>query len=106
MIPQTFLSGIKTALRCCRADCQRSENARRAAGYRRFVTEFTTAPLEEIQQKLRTGWNALVGEPAEVVDQINAFAAAGVDELMLHWVDTAEMEGLDLLAEQVLPHVK
>lgn len=83
-----------------------AENERRAAGYRRFVTEFTTAPLEEIRQKLRTGWNALVGEPAEVIDQINALAAAGVDELMLHWVDTADMEALDLLAEQVLPYVK
>lgn len=83
-----------------------AENERRAAGYRRFVTEFTDAPLEDIRQSLRTKWNALVGEPAEVADQMAALAEAGVEELMLHWVDNGDLEALDLFAEQVLPRFK
>jgi len=82
-----------------------AENARRVAGFRRFVPEFATAELEDIRHALRTGWNALVGTPAEVVDQIAAQAAAGVEELMLHWVDTEELEGLQLLADEVLPKI-
>jgi len=83
-----------------------AENERRVAAFRRFVPDFATAPLEDIRQTLRTGWHALVGTPAEVVEQIAAYAEVGVEELMLHWNDTSEMEGLKLLAEQVLPHVK
>ena len=32
-------------------------------------------------------------------------AVTGVQELMLHWVDTDEMEGLQLLGEEVLPKI-
>ena len=83
-----------------------AENERRVTRFRRFVPEFANAPLDEILHTLRTDWHALVGKPDEVVEQIGAFAAAGVEELMLHWVDTSEMEGLHLLAEEVLPHLK
>ena len=83
-----------------------AEFERRVSGYRRFVAEFATMPLDEVVQKLRTQWNALVGTPAEVVEQVNAFAEAGVEELMLHWVDTADSEARDLFIEEVLPHVK
>src|SRR5262249_26313042 len=80
-----------------------AENARRVPVFRKFVTDFAHASDEEIMHTLRTGWNALVGTPAEVVDQIAAQAAAGVQELMLHWVDTDQMDGLQLLGEEVLP---
>jgi alkanesulfonate monooxygenase SsuD/methylene tetrahydromethanopterin reductase-like flavin-dependent oxidoreductase (luciferase family) len=83
-----------------------AENARRVEGFRRFVPEFTTAPLDDILARLRADWHALVGEPAAVVDQIGALAEAGVAELMLHWVDTDSQEGLELLAAQVLPQLK
>jgi alkanesulfonate monooxygenase SsuD/methylene tetrahydromethanopterin reductase-like flavin-dependent oxidoreductase (luciferase family) len=83
-----------------------AENARRVAGFRKFVTDFAYASDDEIRRTLRTGWNALVGTPAEVVDQIAAQAAAGVQELMLHWVDTDDTEGLHLLGEAVLPQLR
>ena len=83
-----------------------AENSRRVAGFRKFVADFAQASDDEIRHTLRTGWNALVGTPAEVVDQIAAQAEAGVEELMLHWVDTDEMEGLQLLGEEVLPRIK
>ena len=75
------------------------------AGFHKFVPDFAHASDDEIRHTLRTGWNALVGTPAEVVDQIAAQAEAGVEELMLHWVDTDDMEGLQLLGEEVLPKI-
>jgi alkanesulfonate monooxygenase SsuD/methylene tetrahydromethanopterin reductase-like flavin-dependent oxidoreductase (luciferase family) len=83
-----------------------AENARRVAGFRKFVDDFKQASDDDIRHTLRTGWNALVGTPAEVVDQIEAQVDAGVEEIMLHWVDTDEMEGLQLLGEEVLPHIR
>jgi F420-dependent oxidoreductase-like protein len=81
-----------------------AEYGRRVAGFRRFVPEFAHAAQADILRTLRNEWNALIGPPAEVVEQIKLLEAAGVQELMLHWVDTNNQEGLELLAEQVLPH--
>jgi len=88
--------------------CARDEGEfeRRVAGFRGFVPEFAAAPQADILRDLREKWHALVGQPAEVVEQIRALAAAGVEELMLHWVDTDNQEGLELLAEEVLPALR
>lgn len=83
-----------------------AEYERRLAGFRRFVPDFAQAAQADIMRTLRSDWHALVGRPAEVVEQIKALEAAGVQELMLHWVDTDNQEGLELLAEQVLPHIQ
>jgi hypothetical protein len=39
-----------------------------------------------------------------VVDQIGAYADAGVERFMLMWRDQTDMDGLERLAGQVLPH--
>jgi alkanesulfonate monooxygenase SsuD/methylene tetrahydromethanopterin reductase-like flavin-dependent oxidoreductase (luciferase family) len=81
-----------------------AENERRVATFRRFWPDVADAALPEALQWLRTNLRALVGTPPEIVEQMAAYAEAGVEELMLHWVDTDETEGLQLLSEQVLPH--
>ncbi|HEX6798045.1 MAG TPA: TIGR03560 family F420-dependent LLM class oxidoreductase [Ktedonobacterales bacterium] len=48
---------------------------------------------------------SLVGTPEQVAVHIRAFAGAGVDELMLQWLDLDDQEGLRLFAEAVMPHV-
>ncbi|MCC7362668.1 MAG: TIGR03560 family F420-dependent LLM class oxidoreductase [Anaerolineales bacterium] len=101
--PKTIKRTNSVFVLCARTP---EEFERRAAGYRRFVAEFARLSWEEIGHKLRTEWSALVGTPAEVVEQVNALAEAGVEELMLHWVDTADSEALDLFVEQVLPHAR
>ncbi len=101
--PQDIKRTLSLFIVCGRDE---AENERRVQGFRGFVADFAQASTADIKQTLRTGWNAFVGTPAEVVDQMNAYAAAGVEELMLHWVDVEEMEGLELIADQVLPHVK
>jgi F420-dependent oxidoreductase-like protein len=83
-----------------------AEFGRRLEGFRRFLTEFAATPQAEMLHTLRHGWNVLVGQPAEVVEQMKALEAAGVQELMLHWVDTDNQEGLELLAAEVLPALK
>ncbi|HMA36831.1 MAG TPA: TIGR03560 family F420-dependent LLM class oxidoreductase [Chloroflexia bacterium] len=49
---------------------------------------------------------AVVGTPDAVVEQIAAYAAAGVEELMLQWFDLDDIAGLQALAATVLPRVR
>jgi alkanesulfonate monooxygenase SsuD/methylene tetrahydromethanopterin reductase-like flavin-dependent oxidoreductase (luciferase family) len=65
--------------------------ARRAAAIGREVDELRT--------------NGLAGTPAEVVDKLGRFAAAGVDRFYLQVLDIADHDHLRLVASQVMPHV-
>ena len=44
----------------------------------------------------------VVGTPAAVVDQLGALAAAGVERVMLQWIELDDLAGLDHLARAVL----
>jgi F420-dependent oxidoreductase-like protein len=47
----------------------------------------------------------LHGDPAAIVEQIQAFAAAGVQRIMVQWLDLDDLDGLAHFAEHVLPQV-
>ncbi|WP_219417399.1 LLM class F420-dependent oxidoreductase [Pseudonocardia nigra] len=49
--------------------------------------------------------HALVGTPAEVVDRLGRYAATGADRAYLQILDLADLDHLDLIASEVLPHV-
>jgi alkanesulfonate monooxygenase SsuD/methylene tetrahydromethanopterin reductase-like flavin-dependent oxidoreductase (luciferase family) len=69
-------------------------------GLRRF-RPFANTPLNQI----RTERAAIMGTPEEVVTQIRAYAAVGVEEVLVHWFAADDIDGLKVLAEHVLPHV-
>lgn len=49
--------------------------------------------------------NVVVGSPSEVIEQIHACGEAGVEEIMIQRLDLDDLEGLGIIAEEVLPHV-
>jgi len=49
--------------------------------------------------------NGLAGSPAEVVDKIATYAAAGAQRFYLQVLDLADLDHLRLVAEEVMPHV-
>ena len=49
------------------------------------------------------GRGVIVGGPARVQERIGEYAAAGVERIMLQWLDLADLERLEALAEAVLP---
>jgi alkanesulfonate monooxygenase SsuD/methylene tetrahydromethanopterin reductase-like flavin-dependent oxidoreductase (luciferase family) len=49
--------------------------------------------------------HTIAGSPAEVIEQIAAYAAAGVEEIMVQRLDLDDLDGLQIIAEEVLPHV-
>lgn len=59
-----------------------------------------TLSTNELQQR-----GLLVGTGSDIVDQLEAFAAAGVQRIMLQWLDLDDLAGLEKLATTVLPQV-
>jgi F420-dependent oxidoreductase-like protein len=49
--------------------------------------------------------NGAAGLPEEVVEKIRSFTAAGASRIYLQVLDVTDLEHLDLLAAEVLPHV-
>jgi alkanesulfonate monooxygenase SsuD/methylene tetrahydromethanopterin reductase-like flavin-dependent oxidoreductase (luciferase family) len=47
----------------------------------------------------------IAGPPERVIEQIGAYGAAGVEEIMVQRLDLDDLEGLQIIAEEVLPHV-
>ncbi|MEU7911748.1 LLM class F420-dependent oxidoreductase [Microbispora bryophytorum] len=68
-----------------------AEIARRAAGIGREVDELRV--------------NGLAGTPQEIVDKIGRFAEMGAERLYLQVLDLHDLEHLELIAAEVLPHV-
>ncbi|MBL8155218.1 MAG: TIGR03560 family F420-dependent LLM class oxidoreductase [Anaerolineae bacterium] len=48
-------------------------------------------------------WNRVVGTPQQVVDQIGAYVEAGVQRFMFMWRDPTDLDGIEKLAQTVLP---
>ncbi len=48
----------------------------------------------------------IVGTPAEMIDQLERLSGAGAGRIMLQWLDLDDIEGLQDLAEEVLPHFR
>lgn len=46
----------------------------------------------------------VVGTPDDLIEQLGNFSNAGVEHVMLQWLDLDDIDGLEVLAESVLPH--
>ncbi|HKV60084.1 MAG TPA: TIGR03560 family F420-dependent LLM class oxidoreductase [Ktedonobacteraceae bacterium] len=77
----------------------------KALSWRRNVPDLADKPLDTVIDTIHTQGRALVGTPEHIVRQIETYASAGVDELMLQWFDMDDMKGLRNFAESVLPRL-
>jgi F420-dependent oxidoreductase-like protein len=55
--------------------------------------------IAELQRQGR-----IVGAPSAAVDQLGALAEVGVQRVMLQWLDMDDLDGLEGVAQSVLPH--
>jgi F420-dependent oxidoreductase-like protein len=76
---------------------------RDAAEVQRKVEARTYAKFtpQEFRQR-----GALVGSSSEFVEQLGVWAEAGVQRLMLQWLDLDDLDGIERLARDVLPQVQ
>ncbi len=82
------------------------EELDRRLSWRLNVPEMADRPLIEVLETLHSSGQAIVGTPDMVIKQIQAYADAGVQELMLQWFDQDDIEGLRAFSESVLPQVQ
>jgi alkanesulfonate monooxygenase SsuD/methylene tetrahydromethanopterin reductase-like flavin-dependent oxidoreductase (luciferase family) len=82
----------------------RTEDAleRRVQLAREWDDELASLPLEAALETLRTGWGAIAGSAEVAIEQIRAYEQAGVEELMLEWLDANDVEGAEAFATDVL----
>ena len=75
----------------------------------RVVFGRTTEEVErklggEPRERLHTG-GVIVGAPNEIVEQLGALAEAGVQQVMLQWLEVDDVDGLEAFAWSVLPQL-
>lgn len=93
-VKRTMMDGLTFA-----RDTQELEHK---LGQLRTQPEHANKSSQELLATLRSH-NLIVGTPAMIVQQIKAYGEAGVEELMLQWFDTDDIDGLRAFAESVLP---
>ena len=69
---------------------------------RELDDDLASLPLEEVLEALRTEWGAIAGSAEVAIEQIRAYEQAGVEELMLQWLDADDVEGAEAFAKDVL----
>lgn len=90
------------------------ENGRRPGEVRRsLMTEVVFGRDEiEVQRKLQgpdlaavSQRGIITGTPAGIVEQLGKLSEAGVQRVMLQWLDLDDLEGLEAFAQTVLPQL-
>ena len=82
------------------------ELEQRVAWLRQGSPQLAAMPLEAVLNIFRGMFQAMVVTPDELIHTMGDYATAGADEIMLQWFGLDDIEGLELLAEHVLPYVR
>jgi F420-dependent oxidoreductase-like protein len=67
--------------------------------------DYAGKSLDEVLHSLFTQRHEIVGTPDMIIEQIKAYASAGVEELMLQWFELDNIDALRAFAKSVLPHL-
>lgn len=82
-----------------------AELDRKLDARRQQQPDFAAKSADEIAEALWAERAHIVGTADVAIERIRAFAAAGVEELMIQWVDPTDLDGIRAFGELVLPHV-
>ncbi|MCB8942618.1 MAG: TIGR03560 family F420-dependent LLM class oxidoreductase [Ardenticatenaceae bacterium] len=64
------------------------------------------APRNVTYDELRQRGNIAVGTGNQIVEQLGRWAEAGIYRVMLQWMDLDDLDGLEAMAQSVLPQVE
>ncbi len=81
-----------------------AELERRLRWWRRYP-DFATMLQDTLLGVLRSAFSTLIGPPESIIEQLRAYGEVGVEEVMVQWWTLDDIEGLEILADQVLPHL-
>ena len=85
--------------------CQRTEQdlQRHITLLQKHAAPFRDSTAEEIKAWLYS-LKGIIGSPQQIVDGLSAYTEVGVEEMILEWFGLYDLEGLELLGSEVLPH--
>ena len=74
---------------------------------RRLFPGVATEPPHAVLEAVRASLSGqvLAGTPEALVEELRAYERAGLQELMIDWFDPDDFEGLQVLAEEVMPRL-
>jgi len=106
--PDRF-AGLNTRLDELLQEAGRPPEGVRRTLMTRAVFGRTTADVEgklagESADKVRSGGN-IIGTATEVTEQLGRLDEAGVQRVMLQWLETDDIDGLEAMAQTVLPQL-
>jgi alkanesulfonate monooxygenase SsuD/methylene tetrahydromethanopterin reductase-like flavin-dependent oxidoreductase (luciferase family) len=87
---------------CGRSD---AELERSAAYFRTVIANGKDMTTENLLAALRQELGAITGSPQQVVEQMRAYADAGVEEIMMQYYDVTDFDSVHLVAREVLPYL-
>jgi alkanesulfonate monooxygenase SsuD/methylene tetrahydromethanopterin reductase-like flavin-dependent oxidoreductase (luciferase family) len=70
------------------------------------IPQLAALSTEAILELMRSTFRTILGSPEHVIEQIHSYATAGAEEVMLQWTSLDDIEGLEILAEHVVPYVR
>lgn len=70
-----------------------------------YAAPFRDAPDEALKTWLYS-LKGIIGSPQQIVDGLSAYAELGAEEIILEWFGLHDLEGLELLGSEVLPHFR
>lgn len=100
--PRTIKRTLMLTYLIGRNELELREKARRMAAWRGLDPR--AVDPDRILEESRRRW-MLVGTPREIAAQIRDWAELGVERIMLHMFDLDDLDGLELLANEVVPAV-
>ncbi len=86
------------------SDVKRSLMTRVVYGKDEAALKERIAARGEDQGELREDSKIIVGTPQEVVDQLGTWTELGIERFMLQWLDLDDIDGIESMATEVLPH--
>ncbi len=72
------------------------------ARVRQQMPDYMGKSNREVYDALRAR-NTIVGDPEQIKEQLAAYEAAGVEEIMLRWTDMDDLDGLRTFGQSILP---
>ena len=78
--------------------------AKDAAALQSILDTFSARWDEEATVEKVRARGPFIGTPSMIVDQIGEYVEAGVERFMLQWLDQDDIDGLELMAREILPH--
>lgn len=70
--------------------------------WRHTNTQYAGKPLTTVVSEIAASGSSIVGTPEMILEQLSAHTQAGVEELMLQWFDTDDIDRLRAFASSIL----